>query len=72
MTKLRWLLSAGFVACMEATVGYIKMLTGKYNRSLFKDVRVHRRIVLKLIVNKQDWRVKNEFVWYRDGLLLTG
>ena len=53
MTKLRLLLSAGLVACMEATVGYIKMLTGKYDRkSLFKDVRVHRRIVLKLIFNK--------------------
>jgi len=53
MTKLRWLLSAGLVACMEETVGYIKMLRGRYDRrSLFKDVRVHRRIILKLIFNK--------------------
>jgi hypothetical protein len=41
----------------------------KSERDYMADLRVDVRIILKYMLNKQDWMVWNGFIWLRTGAI---
>jgi hypothetical protein len=61
---IRW---AGYVMHMGEMRNEYKILVGKLEGKRPCSLGIYWRTLLKLILEKQDWRVWTGFIWHRKG-----